>query len=109
MKPANDFATRCTHPTGTVATELTVTCELPTNKGKPMTFKIDTKNRAGSAYVAIVADYMERLEIALSDALNDVEALKQKVSTLEAELKVAKRKNGEWYNRPSIPLKGHNA
>lgn len=71
-----------------------------------MTFKIDTKNRAGSAYVAIVADYMERIEIALSDALNDVERLKREVEILKGELEKtdSMRTVRETISRSPIPI-----
>lgn len=78
-----------------------------------MAFKIDTKNRAGSAYVAIVADYMERMEIALSDALSDVERLKKEVDILKGELEKtdSMRTIRETITRapmPDVPSREHD-
>ena len=72
-----------------------------------MTVEINTKHRAGSAYVAIVADYMERLESALSDATVELETLRAKVKEYERKERLDKfygkqkenPRSGDWWHK----------
>lgn len=72
-----------------------------------MTTEINTKHRAGSVYVSIVADYMERLESALSDATAELETLRAKVKEYERKERLDKfygkqkenPRSGDWWHK----------